>query len=194
MSTHKVVVDLIAKASGNGFKDAAKDAQNLESKVSSSGAATTGVMAKIGANGKAMGFAVAAGALAGGVALAKFASTSVDAFVSTTDAVRGFQRVAGGTAEDSSKLVFALKRVGVAPEIAARAFGMLSAKIGSGKVDLAQYGVQVKKNADGSVNMSDAVLQLAGALGKMNANARNAAIKDLFGRDRKSTRLNSSHT
>ena len=69
MSTHKVVVDLIAKASGNGFKDAAKDAQNLESKVSSSGAATTGVMAKIGANGKAMGFAVAAGALAGGVAL-----------------------------------------------------------------------------------------------------------------------------
>lgn len=182
IGSHKVIVELIAKAQGNAFKQVGADAAALEAKVGSASRGASGSLAALGASGKTMGLALGAGAAIGVLALTKFATKSADAFLGLASSVRDFQRTTGSTAEDASKLVFALKRVGTEPEVAGKAFFQLSKRIGAGQVDLARFGIEIKRNQDGSINMKDAVLQLSGALGKLDANKRAAAVFELFGR------------
>lgn len=142
----------------------------------------TGGFAATGTSSKLMGLAVGGSLALAGSALVGFAAKSAKSYLTATGAVREFRRVAGGTAEDASAVVFALKRVSIAPEAAAKAFFQLSKRVSTGQVDLDRYGVSIKRNTDGSINMRSAVIELAGALGKMNANQRAAAVFELFGR------------
>ncbi len=127
--------------------------------------------------------AVAGGAAVAGVALAKFALEGIDQFATLTSGVRAFQRVSGTTAEDASKLVFATKELGVAPDAAASAFGRLATRIGSGKIDLQQYGVEVAKNKDGTTDLAGTVANLSAAYQKTtDPTARAALANEAFGR------------
>lgn len=142
----------------------------------------TGGFAATGKAAKLMHLAVGGGAALAGAAIVGFAMKSSKAYLDVTRSVREFQRYAGGTAEQASQLVFATKRLGIEPANAAKAMFQLSKRLGDGQVDLHKYGIEVKRNADGSVDMKDAVLKLSGALSKMDANKRAATVFELFGR------------
>jgi hypothetical protein len=137
---------------------------------------------KVAASSRELGTKLAKGLAVAGAAVAAFSIHAAHSFTEATSAVKAFQRVAGGTFEDASRLVFLFKRLGIEPELATKAIGLLSRNLATGKVDLEKYGVTVKRNADGSVNMKDAIVDLAGALHGLNANQRAAAVFEIFGR------------
>jgi hypothetical protein len=95
------------------------------------------------------------------VALAAFAVQGVQKFADLTSTVRAFQRATGATAEDSSRLAAATQRMGIDAGTAQTAFGQLSKRIGEHKDTLAQWGVEIAKNKDGTVD-------LAGTLGNIS--------------------------
>jgi hypothetical protein len=136
-------VDDIANAFGSHFGPAA-------------GTATTAVRSMgneiLGASGV---MKVAAGAaVVGGIAvlgLGAYALASVDSWTKLAAEVRQFQRVSGDTAEDSSKLIYTMGELGISSDTAAAAmFKMTRADPGK----LAELGVQVKYNADGSKDLA----------------------------------------
>lgn len=94
--------------------------------------------------GTIMKTALAGGVAVGGVAIAKFALDGVEKFAALTGEVRGFQRVAQTSAEDSSKLVFASKELGISAETAASSFGRLAQRIGTHTADLGQFGIKTE--------------------------------------------------
>lgn len=123
-------------------------------------------------------------ALVGGAVAAatKVAFGFAERFATATAAVRGFQRATGDTAENASKLLFALNRVGIDASTAEKAFFRFSREISTGKANISAYGAEVARNQDGSVNMARTVTSLAGAFRKMTAGARGAAAVQLFGK------------
>src|SRR5689334_13768173 len=86
---------------------------------------------------------VAGGAIAAGAAVSKFALDGVDKFGSLTAQVREFSRTTGASAEDSSKLTFALKELGIQPDQAEKGFFRLEKTLGNNSDALQKYGVQV---------------------------------------------------
>lgn len=137
---------------------------------------------KVAGASRDMGKKIAAGVVVAGTAIAAFAVNSAHHFIDAAEAVKKFQRVAGGSFEDSSRLIFLFKRLSIDPAAATTAIGTLSRKLGDGSVDLAKFGVVVERNADGSVNMKKAIVDLADAFSHLNANDRSAAIFDVLGR------------
>jgi hypothetical protein len=136
-------VDDIANAFGNKFGPA-------------SGTATTAVRAMgneiLGASGV---MKVAAGAaVVGGVAvlgLGAYALASVSSWAALGEKVLAFQRVAGGTAEESSRLIYVMGQLGISSDTVTSAmFKMTRADPGK----LHELGVEIMYNADGSKNLA----------------------------------------
>ena len=154
--TEELKVLLVGNATSaiGAFRETGSASEALQSKTTITGQ----VMQKLGLQGVETGTllktAMVGGAVVAGAALAKFAIDGVQHFADATGAVRQFQRTLGGTAEDSSKLAAATQRMGIDADTATSAFGKLAKNIGEGKDTLAQWGVEIARNRDGSVNMS----------------------------------------
>lgn len=174
----KILIESVS--TGTGFKTAAAESEGLAAQTTLTGKA----MSKLGLDGAKTGDLLKAVApVAVGAAFVKFGLDAVEAFAGATSAVRGFQRVSGTSAEDASKLTFAVKELGVAPDSAATAFGRLATRLGTGKVDLAQYGVEVAKNKDGTTDLAGTVANLADAYQKTaDPTARAALANEAFGK------------
>lgn len=126
--------------------------------------------------------AVGAGALAA-VKVVDWAHDAAGAFANVTGEVRAFQRVAGTSAEDSSRLVFAVKELGISPDTAASAFGRFATRLGNNKDLLDAYGVTVAHNKDGTVDMATTVGNVAEAFQATDDATTKAAIANAaFGR------------
>jgi hypothetical protein len=191
-----VFIPISTSYSGRGATQAERDMAKLQGttaatsravgaetgKANKALATLTGGFQATGQGSKLMGLAVAGGTALAAGAVIGFATKSAKAYLTVVGSAREFQRVAGGTAEQASALAFATRRMGLEPEAAAKAYFQLSKRLGTGQVDLAKYGITVKHNADGSVDLKDATLKLAGALQKVDANKRAAAVFELFGK------------
>jgi hypothetical protein len=131
-----------------------------------------------GAGGISVG--LAAFVVGAGAALA-IGKTSIETFNSLGESVLKYQRVTGDSAEQSSRMVSAFTQMGIGGDGAANAMFNLNKKVEgldgaltkSGK-SLAQVGVEIAKNKDGSTDLDKTLANVADAY----AGAGSAAEKD----------------
>lgn len=147
-----------------------------------------GLLAKFGGSAGSLvgsaGATVAVGAV--GLAFAKFSADGVTAFTELAGQVKEFRRVAGGTAEDASKLVAAFKSVGVDASTAAGGVFMLEKKLAASADKLAAFGVVAVKDAKGNTDMSQTLLSVGDAYKRIHDPVQKAALLTAaFGRQGK---------
>lgn len=179
----ELLITASAKGAVAGLKETEVAAGSLDAKAQGLG----GSLKSMGLTGNAAGALMAAGivggAVAAGAAIGKFVLDGVDKFVSLTGEVRSLQRIMGGTAEDVSRLAFAFRILGIDSEAAGKGMFQLAKRIGEGKDTLAQWGVEVAKNRDGTVNMAETVANMAERYQSLgDATQRDAFLFENFGR------------
>lgn len=145
---------------------------------------------KVGVSSQFVSGALKAGAVAAtafaGTKLVSFAKDSIDAYTDLASKVRAYQRVTGESAETSSKMVFALDTLGINADKGSAAMFRLAKGVGSGKTDLAQYGVEVKRTSDGNLDMQETLLSISDAYNATEDPGKRAAlVMDAFGRSGK---------
>ncbi len=153
---------------------AATEELSLKQKVAQSATQKLGLQGV--ESGQLLQGAMVAGAAVGGAALAKFAFDGVQHFADATAAARGFQRVLGGTAEDSSKLSAATQRMGIDAQTAQTAFGQLAKRIGEGTDTLGQWGVQIAKDSQGHVDFAATLANISQKYTEIQDPAQRAAF------------------
>lgn len=121
------------------------------------------------------GAAIGAG-IAGLTAEAAAAGKAIEAFSGATAQVRAFQRVTGGTAQDSSKLVYAFHALGIDSDKAGTAVFRLAHNLDGGQDKLQQMGVQIAHARDGSIDLTNTMLNVADAIHKIGPGAEADAI------------------
>lgn len=100
----------------------------------------------------------------------------VNQFSAATEAVRKFGLISGSSAEDSSRLVYAMSQLGVDSDIAGTAFFRLAHNLEGGKDKLSQFGVSVAQTSNGTIDLSQTVLNIAEAMQKAGPGAEADAI------------------
>lgn len=156
------------------FKTLGATTKGLSGDVGKAG----GALANLGGTmGSLAGAAGPAAIVAGvGLALAKFSTQGVSAFTGLASEVQTFKRVAGGTAEDASRLVVAFKSVGIDAETAANGVFMLEKKLAAGADKLGEFGVHAVRNAKGNTDMKETLLSLGDAYKRTQDPIQRAAL------------------
>lgn len=187
-------VEAAAKKSSGAVAKAAKETDDAASKVSAS-AAKSGVnlskltdasgktgkaFGALGLNAKGLGVDLeqgpTAGALVAGAAIAKFALDGVSKFQQLGSEVLKFSRVAGTSAEESSKWVAVADDFEISSDQAAMAIGRLAKTAGSTPAALQAMGIEIAHNADGGVDLQATMLNVARAYSSTNDQAKRAAL------------------
>lgn len=156
------------------FKTLGATTKGLSGDVGKAG----GALANFGGTlGNLAGSAGPAAVVAGvGLALAKFSTQGVSAFADLASEVQTFKRVAGGTAEDASKLVVAFKSVGIDADTAAAGVFMLEKKLATASDKLAAFGVHAVRNSQGNTDMKETLLSLGDAYKSTHDPIQRAAL------------------
>ncbi len=187
MSVVTEKLQLLITASAKGVKSEIDSVGNATDGASKKTGLYQTALSKLGMEGKStgqvLGTAVAGGAIVGGAALAKFAIDGVQKFSDLTSQVRAFSRVAGTSAEDSSRLVFAMRELGIAPDVAATSVGRLETKLGTGKEHLEKFGIATHDANGEMLGAGDILANIAEAYQKTNDQSERAAIgNEAFGK------------
>lgn len=133
--------------------------------------------------GGTVGLAVGAGAAAGVAAIAELGIKGIASFVGLVGEVKEFQRVAGGSTEDASLLVAALKDVGIDAGTGANAMFKLTRQIAQHADVLKADGVEIAHNRDGTIDLSNTLLNVGDAYKQAGAGAKgNQVAFDAFGK------------
>ena len=128
-----------------------------------------------------------------GVGLTAYAKSATDYTVGLVKSSKELSRQTGASVEDSSRLLYAVQRLGISADQASTVFGIFSKQIRDSQnaVDpttskLGALGVNVR-NADGSFkNFNEVLLDTADKFaGMKDGSAKTAAAMDLFGRSGK---------
>jgi hypothetical protein len=143
--------------------------------------------AKMGTDGTAlastMGTLLPGAALAAGAGIAAFGVKAIGDFQALAGSVLDFQRVVGTSAEESSAFVAVLDDYAISAEAGGKAIFKMADIAGSTPEKFAKYGVEVAKNADGTTNLEETLLNAAEAYQNTGDDATKAALlMDLFGR------------
>jgi len=133
--------------------------------------------------GDVLGNKVVVGALGAGAAIGVFAAASAKSFVEATASVREFQRASGASAEDASKLVFAMEHLGIPTETASRAVFMLGKNLEVNGKKLAGFGVNAVRGADGTTDLGATLLSVVDAFqNTSDAGERATLVQAAFGK------------
>lgn len=179
----QILVDASSKGLVSGMKEGETATTGLASKFPGLSSLTSRFGVESNALGTAMKVGIAGGAIAAGAGLAKMALDGVQAFASATAEVRAYQRVTLDSAENSSKLVAAMKRLSIDSDAGSSAMGKFAKAIGTGTFEGDKFGVTIAKNADGTVNMADTLLNLSDKFaGMTDATARAELGAAAFGK------------
>lgn len=207
MSKRDILINLITRSDKKGLDDAAKGLENLGSKAEKSGGkfgALSGLLNKFGDNvGKELtgklgpageaadklgvglddlkGTTAAAGA--GIAAFAAFVAGGVKKTQELYDATRDFNEVAGTSWEQGSRLIAVMDDLRVSSDEGATAMRYLSKTVGETPQKLAEFGIQVARAKDGTVDMAGTLENAATAFKNTADPAKRAALGNaLFGR------------
>jgi hypothetical protein len=118
---------------------------------------------------------VAAGAVVS-VKVAQWAKGAADEWANLAGEVRTFQRASGASAEDSSRWIAALDDLGVSAEAGSKAAFKLGKEAATGGDNLAKFGVEIKKNHDGTTDLTGTLLNVADAYAATEDPAQRAAL------------------
>lgn len=134
--------------------------------------------------GSAAGPAAAGAAVAAaGLAVKKFTQDGVQQFAALGEAVDRYQDLAGGTAEQASKMVVTFRDLGVDTEAGAKSMAFLGREVDSGGKNLSKFGIQVDRNRDGTVDLNKTLLNVADAYNRTGDQAqKDAILMAAFGR------------
>lgn len=156
------------------FKTLGASTKTLSGDVGKAGGLMERFSGQLGGLGGAAG---AAGVVTGvGAALAAFGATGVAAFNDLALQVDNFRRVAGGTAEEASRLVSAFDDVGVEASVAASGIFQLEKRIATSGDKLEAFGVAAVKGADGTTDMTATLLSVSDAYRRTHDPAQRAAL------------------
>lgn len=149
--------------------------QNALDKVGLGGSKASTAIGGVGdALGGAINPATAATAAIG--AVVGVAAKGIGDFVNLADQVRTFKQLSGATAEESSKFVAVLDDFDISAETGANAMFKLGRSVGPNAQALKEMGVEVAKNADGSVNLTETTLNVADAYARTTDPAKRAEL------------------
>lgn len=133
--------------------------------------------------GGTMGVAIGAGAAAGLAAVVELGIKGISSFVNLAGEVRSFQRIAGDSAEDASKLVAVLKDVGIDAATGAAGVFKLNRQIAQHSDVLKADGIEIARNKDGSVDLSNTLLNVGDAYKAAGGGSAGATVAfDAFGK------------
>lgn len=154
--------------------------QTITSRLGPAGGAAQAALDKVGLGasgaGNALALGLAGGAAIGGAALAKFAFDGAQKFVALAGEVRGFQRASGASAEESSRFVAVLDDMGIASDTGAGAIFKLGKAASTNAEKLEKAGIAVERNADGTTNLTETLLNAADAYKATNDPAKRTEI------------------
>jgi hypothetical protein len=165
-----IVVDANAGKAIAQFKTLGNATKGLSGDVGKAGGLLSSFSGQLG------GLAGAAGVAGIAAAFAKFTASGVSGFIDLASQVAEFKRVAGGTAEDASRLVSAFKMVGIDASTAATGVFMLEKKLAAGADKLAAFGVTAIKNSKGQTDMSATLLEVGDAYKRIADPVQRAAL------------------
>lgn len=118
---------------------------------------------------------------AGLAAFGAFAAQGVQKLTSLAEEVRKVHDISGLTFEDSSRLVAVSDDLGISADTAASSMGRLAKNIDAGK--LQEYGIQVVRAKDGTVDMASTLGNVADAMNRTADPTKRAAMGTaLFGK------------
>lgn len=137
-------------------------------------------------SGSLVGPAIAGGIAIAGAAVAAFAIDGAQKFVALASEIRGFQRVSGASAEESSRFVAVLDDLGVSAQTGGNAIFLLSRKVAEGGADLRKLGIDMAVAQDGTADLTETLLNVADAYAAQSDPAKRAEIAfAAFGRQGK---------
>lgn len=168
-----IVVEANADKAIASFRQVGAAAKGMAGPVGQVGGLMQGVSGQLKGLAQAAGptlFLAAAGAIAG------FAASSVKAFADLAAEVENFQRVAGGTTEDASRLVAAFDDVGVDSAAAAAGVFQLEKRLVASGDKLADFNIVAIKNRQGLTDMSATLLSVGDAYKATADPAQRAAL------------------
>lgn len=118
-----------------------------------------------------------------GFAITAFALEGVKRFEKLAGEVRTFNRVAGTDAEGGSKLVYTLHQLGIEPEVAGKALGILSRNLVDHADKAQAAGVNIAHLKNGQIDLVGTLLNVGDAYKTAGAGAEgNAMAASLLGR------------
>lgn len=171
-----VLIDAVADKASNtvkSFRDRITEADGAVGKLKAGAGASFEFIRQ-----NAVGLATAAGG-----AIATFAVKAIGNFQSLALEVDKFAAATGQSAEEASRWVEVAGDIGVSTETVTSAFIKMEKAAADGGKSFADYGIEVAKAADGSVNVTETFLNAVTALQQIpDANARAEASTKLFGR------------
>lgn len=184
--TLRLVISGDAKGAIRALNEVKTSARATDAAVAegaaASGAANQTLGQKIKANSGAI-MAWGTVAATAGVLAVGAAKKAADEFARVATQVRNVQRATGETAGGSSRLVAVLDDFGISGDKAAASFARFGKNLASGKTDLTQYGAEVFRNTDGTLNFSKTLESVADAYkSQHDPGIRSQMLLDAFGK------------
>lgn len=162
---------------------ALKKVQQQAAGVAASSTMAGRALSSMGIAGVTTGAMVASGIAVAGAAVGKFAKDGVDTYVANVSAARDYQRVTGASMEASSRLAYALRRLGVDGEAGQQALFLLGRNIDEHPEKFRAAGVEIERTREGAADSIETLHNLADAYAASSDQAeRNAMAAGLVGR------------
>lgn len=169
-------IDFVTDTAQKGLKGFRQDIAQAEGATNKFKAGASSAMATVGANAASL-------AVAGGTALAVFGAKAVQAFQETALEAGKFADATALSTEEASRWVEVAGDVGVSADVIQGAFLRMNKAIGDGGPVVEQYGLELKRTADGAADVNGTMLDAIERIGGIvNPTERAAAAQAVFGR------------
>jgi hypothetical protein len=202
-----IIINLLTKSDKKGLDDLEKGLEGVGKKAEGTGGKFGGLASllgkfgdnvskdltgKLGTAGQALDNAeVGLGDLSGKAGIAGAAIVGLGAVIGSGvgklkelyDNTRNFNEVAGTSWEEGSRLIAVFDDLRVSSDEGAKAMGYLSKTVGETPQKLGEYGIEIARAKDGTVDMAGTLENAATAFQNTVDPAKRAALgNDLFGR------------
>jgi chromosome segregation ATPase len=178
-----------SKSAENAFKRVQRQAEESGKFIDKLRAKAVDMGSAFGPAGASIAEAVTspqAAVAAAGAAIGKFVTDGVAGFVRLASATKDVQRATGATAEEASGFLAIADDYNISTETLSGSLFKLARGIGDGTANLSQFGVSAVRAADGSVDLTATVGNIADAYNRMSDPAQRATLlAEAFGRNGK---------
>lgn len=153
----------IGSAAQSGLGKAGKGIEAIGSKSKVADRLISHLGLSSGVTGDVLESGLGAGAIAAGAGLALGLGEGLKSWLDLSNQVREFKEISGATAEESSGLISVMKQLDIPVETGARAFFLLGKAVAGHEKTLKGLGIEVARNKDGNVELTDTLFNVSDA-------------------------------